>query len=78
VRIWGAEMRLDRGQIEVLDERMAEVLRRKSPAERLAIGFEMWESAREMIKSFLASEHPDWSEAQVDQEVARRLLRGAE
>jgi hypothetical protein len=30
-------MRLDRGQIEVLDEAMAEVLRRKTPAERISV-----------------------------------------
>ena len=70
-------MRLDRGQIEVVDGRMAEVLRRKSPAERLRIGFEMWASAREMIYSYLASQHPEWSEGELNREVARRLLRGA-
>lgn len=69
-------MRLDRGQIEVMDEQMAEILRRKSPQERLKIGFEMWGSAREMIRSYLVSEHPDWSEATLDKEVARRLLGG--
>jgi len=70
-------MRLDRGQIEVIDDRMAEVLRRKSPEERLQIAFGMWESAHEMIRSFLTSEHPDWSDKELDREVARRLLRGA-
>ena len=70
-------MRLDRGQIEVVDDRMAEVLCRKSPQERLEIGFRMWESAREMIRSYLTSEHPEWSEAELNREVARRLLRGA-
>ena len=71
------KIRLDKGQIEVVDEQMAEVLRQKSPQERLEIGFRMWESAREMIKSYLASEHPEWPEAELNQEVARRLLRGA-
>ena len=32
-------MRLDAGQIEVVDDIMAEVLRHKTPAERLRIGF---------------------------------------
>ncbi|MBI4436771.1 MAG: hypothetical protein HY590_05130 [Candidatus Omnitrophica bacterium] len=70
-------MRLDRGQIEVIDEKMAEILRRKSPQQRLQIGFEMWESAREMIRSYLSSEHPEWSETELDRGVARRLLHGA-
>mgnify|MGYP003416368647 FL=1 len=32
-------MRLDKGQIEVVDDAMAEVLRHKTPAERIHIGF---------------------------------------
>ncbi len=39
-------MRLDRSQIEVMDETMAEVLREKPPAERLRIGFGLWISAQ--------------------------------
>lgn len=31
-------MRLDEGQIEVVDDATAEVLRRKTPAERIRIG----------------------------------------
>ena len=34
-------MRLDSGQIEVVDDAMAEVLRRKEPWERIAIGFNL-------------------------------------
>jgi len=70
-------MRLDKGQIEVVDEQMVEVLRQKSPQERLQIGFELWISAREMIRSYVASQHPEWPEKKLNQEVARRLLRGA-
>ena len=57
-------MRLDRGQIEVLDDEMVQVLRRKSGAERLAIA------------SMLRAEHPEWDEHQVNEETARRLSHG--
>lgn len=70
-------MRLDDGQIEVVDDAMAGVLRRKTPAERLAIGFALWESARTMLTSHLASTHPDWDARRVSREVARRLSHGA-
>lgn len=70
-------MRLDKGQIEVVDEAMAEVLRRKSPAERIAIGFEMWSSAIKMLTAHLKSSHPDWSVEEVQREVARRMSHGA-
>jgi acyl dehydratase len=69
-------MRLDAGQIEVLDADVAEVLRSKTPAERLAIAHGMWRSARGMLLNILRAEHPDWDQAQVEREAARRLSHG--
>ncbi len=66
-------MRLDNGQIEVVDTMMAEVLRRKTPAQRISIGFAMWDSAKRMLTAHLSSEHPDWSMPHVHREVVRRL-----
>ena len=70
-------MRLDKGQIEVLDDSMAEVLRQKTPAERINIGFSMWVSAHDMLMAHLRSTHPDWSAEIVEKEVARKLSHGA-
>ncbi len=70
-------VRLDAGQIEVVDERMAEVLRGKSPAERLAMAWSMWSYARDTIASVLRQEHPDWDAERLQREVARRLSHGA-
>ena len=70
-------MRLDRGQIEVMDRAVADVLRRKSPAERLAIASGIWESVRTMLLTQLAEMHPDWKPVQVEREVVRRMSRGA-
>lgn len=70
-------MRLDRGQIELVDEIVAEILRRKTPAERIRIGFALWTSACTMLTAHLASQHRDWSEQRVREEVARRLSHGA-
>lgn len=69
-------MRLDPGQIEVMDDAMVEVLRRKEPWERIAIGFGMWSSARRMLTSILSARHPEWSEEQVRREVVRRMSHG--
>ena len=70
-------MRLDEGQIEAVDDAVAEVLRRKTPAERIRIGFDMWASARAMLTAHLKVSHPDWSPSEVSKEVARRLSHGA-
>lgn len=64
-------------KIERMDPEMVEVLRRKSGAERLAIAFGMFRSARRMIASQLRSEHPDWDEEAVEREVARRIAGGS-
>lgn len=70
-------MRLDRGQIEVLEDEMATVLRSKAPAERLAIAGAMWSFARRMILSSLRAEHPEWDDHRLQYETARRLSHGA-
>lgn len=70
-------MACDPRRIEVLDDTMAEVLRRKTPAERLAIGFGLWRSARKLLRGQLASLHPEWDATRLDREVARRLSHGA-
>ena len=66
-------MRLDDGQIEVLDQAMADVLRQKTPAQRLQIGFALWDSTKRMLTAHLSAEHPDWSPKRVNAEVAWRL-----
>lgn len=68
---------LDPRRIEVMDEAMAEILRRKTPAERLAIGFGLWRSARKILRGQLASLHPEWDVQRLEREVARRLSHGA-
>jgi hypothetical protein len=64
-------------RFEIMDEAMVEVLRKKTPAERLAIGQGMWRYARDLLRSTLRGQHPDWTPEQIDREVARRLSHGA-
>lgn len=69
--------KLDPRNIEVMDDEMAEVLRAKTGAQRLQIADRMFAIARELITGRLRQEHPDWPDAQVRREVARRLSHGA-
>ena len=62
--------------VELMDDTMADVLRAKSPAERLAIANGMWRSARRMIESLLYAEHPEWTDDEIRREVARRMSHG--
>ena len=62
---------------DVIDDAMAAVLAQKTEQERLEIAFGMWRSARAMIRAIVAAEHPDWSEEEVRNAVARRMSHGA-
>ncbi len=66
--------RLDEGQIEVVDEAVAEILRKKTPGQRMSMVADAWDFAREWIESGLRSNHPDWDESDVRKELSRRLL----
>ena len=63
--------------VEVVDDAMAEVLRRKSGAERLQIADEMFRSAVGLIRASVRAAHPDWPAERVQREIARRISRGA-
>jgi len=66
--------RLDPGQIEVVDDAVAEVLRRKTPAERIAMIFDANDTMRLIIAGGLQTQHPEWSDDEIAAEVARRML----
>jgi hypothetical protein len=70
-------MRLDRGQIEVVDDQMAAVLRTKTGAERLEIANRLFVSTCGMLTSLLRHDHPDWDDQRVQHEVARRISHGS-
>ena len=58
-------------------KRLDDAIRAMSPAERMAIVDGMWRSARRMIWHHQRSIHPDWADAEVDAETARRLASTA-
>jgi hypothetical protein len=68
---------IDPRNIEVVDDRVAEILRKKTPAERIAMVGECNRTVRSVIAGRLKHEHPTWTEEQIQQEVARRMLGGS-
>jgi len=71
------DWRLDDGQIEVIDAAQADVLRRKTPAQRVAMINACNRTMRLLIEGRLRSRHPDWDDTTVQAEIARRMSRGA-
>lgn len=68
--------RLDDGQIEVVDDAVAEVLRHKTHAERIGMVFAANRTMRLRIEGFLRSLHPDWTDERINLEVVRRMSYG--
>ena len=66
-----------RSVVELIDPQVVEICRRKTPAERLEQAFQMWNTARIVIRSSIQQQHPDWTDEQVQRETARRLSHGA-
>ena len=69
-------MSIDKRNLEIIDDVMAQVLREKTPQQRLAIAFNMWNSAKIQLTNYLRSQHLDWNEKMIQKEVARRLSHG--
>lgn len=45
---------------------MANILQRKSAAERLQMALDYWTLVRDTIRDTAAFHHPDWSETELD------------
>ena len=67
---------IDPSKIELLDDATVAILRAKTPAERLAMAFECNRTTRLLIADQLRMQHPDWTDGQIQSDVARRMLVG--
>ena len=59
--------------VEVMDPIMVEIMRKKTPSQRLAIAFRMWDSALVMVTASARRQHPEWSDAEVQKEISARM-----
>lgn len=62
--------------IEVMDDAMADILRKKTEVERLQMGMRMWKTARVILRAAIRAEQPTWDEDHVDREIAKRISHG--
>ena len=67
---------IDPQRIEILEPEMAHVLRALTPVKRLAIAFSCNRTVRLRWQSQLHKKHPEWSDQEIQQDIARRLLGG--
>lgn len=64
---------LDWRRIEVPEDREVEILRRKTPAERVLMAMELTQFVRDRVLCHLREDNPEWSEEQVHAEWRRRM-----
>lgn len=60
-------------QLEVIDDMTANILSRKSEADRWDMACELMRFMRQMMADGVRDIHSDWSPEQVEREVARRI-----
>jgi hypothetical protein len=61
---------------DFLDDITLEILKKKTPAERVLMAGKMWTSARVILRGAISTEHPDWTADQVNREIAKRMSGG--
>lgn len=69
-------LRLDRGQIEAIDDKIAEIMKTKSGMERLNMAWDAWAFFEKRIKIHLKNKHPEWTEDQIQKEIVKRVTYG--
>lgn len=67
---------IDIGRMETLDPAIVEILKSKTPAERLAMIFAANRTMRLRLEGHLRTRHPDWDDEQIRAEIAKRMLGG--
>ncbi len=64
-------------KFEIIDDQMAEILRRKTDIQRLRSVDTFWRSARAILRAAIVTEHPDWEAIRVNREISSRISNGA-
>ncbi len=64
-------------RIEAVDDEIAASLRGMGPAKRLALVFQAERFARDLMRAGARNRHPEWTEEEVEKEVARLWANGS-
>ena len=59
-------------------KKQIELYRAMSAQQRSRIGCELYETARALVRQGVRHQHPEWTEAQVHEEVVRRFRLAAD
>lgn len=71
------ERKIESRFLDVIDDQMVEILRAKTPAETLMMTAKADRVARQLEAAGFRLRHPDWTEDQIQREIAARRLHGS-
>ena len=57
-----------------IEARQVEIWRKMGGEQRLLLGFEMSQMARNLTKCCIRSEHPDWSDLEIKHQIIRQAF----
>jgi hypothetical protein len=63
----------DFSHIEIVSDEMVDMLRTKTPLERLLMGDRMFIQARQMMVAAIRGSHPEWHDMQIRDHIVKRL-----
>ena len=69
--------RLDKGQIGVVDDQVAAIIKAKTGPERLSMAWDAWAFFELRITAHLKSLHPEWTVEQIQKDIFRRVAYGS-
>ncbi|MEX2213767.1 MAG: hypothetical protein WD768_06555 [Phycisphaeraceae bacterium] len=69
--------KLEARHIEVVDPRMAAIYREMSTQQKGEIIASAHRTMKRLLRGRILTDHPDWTEEQINTEVAERLLYGS-
>jgi hypothetical protein len=62
---------------KLIEERHLEIIRNKTPAEKMEMVNNMWHTARKLISMDILSRQPDISNEELNRQIAGRMLHGS-
>lgn len=60
-------------RIDLLDSALVEVYRGWTPERRIEVGANEMRFVRQFLRAAIVERHPEWTEAQIRSEIARRI-----
>lgn len=63
--------------IEIIEPEMVKILKTKTSAERLSLGFNLRISAQKLVRNLILSQYPSLTKEEVEKVVSKRFLNGS-